>query len=98
MSAFEAMNRVTVQMPCAAVHITPASDNSGNNSDLWRVTVNTADNGGQDLVLGRNHVAYVSFTIQGRWELESIIDGLGEALKRLPEGPAVYNMTGEDDG
>lgn len=93
MNDFLAENRVTVAGSFAAVHITPASTNDGDNGDAWRVTINTGDNGGQDMAFAGRDVAFVSFTVYGWQELQSVVDGLAKALEMLPQGPAVYALT-----
>jgi hypothetical protein len=89
-STFLAENRTTIARDFCAVHVTPAAENDGGNDDGWRITINTADNGGQQMEVGKWDVDYVSFVVRGGQELMGILDALPEAIERAANFPAVY--------
>lgn len=79
---FLAVNRHTAFGHFAVVHITPSQENDQvfhNNGDRYRVTINTGDNGGQDLEFYGRESSYVSFVITGPEELREICSLLAEA-------------------
>lgn len=80
---FLAENRITVTGPFAALHLTPATDNCNNNGDMFRVTFNTGDNGGQNMFIGQREVEFVTFVVVGPQELRALVDQLSEAYDRL---------------
>lgn len=83
---FQPADRVTEEGHFCAVHITPARDNSHNNSDGFMVTINTGQNGGQQLLLGNREVDFVSFKVVGRAEMWEIVQALSFAYDRMVKG------------
>lgn len=86
MSDFLTENRITMLGQFSALHLTPSAENDGGNSDQFRVTFNTADNGGQPLTIGGREAGFVSFTVSGPQELRELVDMLGAAYNKLVDG------------
>jgi hypothetical protein len=83
---FQPADRVTEEGHFCAVHITPARDNSHNNSDGFMVTINTGQNGGQQMMIGSRDVDFVSFKVIGTMEIQEIVQALSYAYDRMIEG------------